>query len=188
MTVYLEKNDSIEKKESLSEYINKDSIDVVKLRELLEKDYYTVYSTSPESGTYKAYLKTVGNDKKYKLDSTKYYSCESDSDLFEQTKKPYMILGGKYYYPKNFAEHIKRDDIHVLTLYEKKAPVSNSLYLYFMAYNDGNKYKVSKEILDLLTILGFKDEDNKFPDKDENFYYYYKKDSKNLVQPINKKD
>ena len=193
LTVYLEKNDKIEKIAKLSTFINKDSITVEKLRDLLSKDYYTVYSTTHESGTYKAYVKTIGDIKKYKLDSTQYYSCETDSDLFEKTNKPFMILGGECYYPKNYAEHINRDEINVLTLYDENenCRVPNPLYLYFMAYKDGSRYKVSKEIIDLLTILGFKD-DAKHPrftkDTNERFYYVYIDKADSLIQPINKRN
>lgn len=192
LTVYLEKNKSIEDNDTvLSRGIDNKIITVDKLRYLLENEYYTVYSTSPESGTFRAYVKAIGDKKKYHLNSTESYSCESDSVLFKKTNKPFMILGGQFYSPKKFKDHIKDDKIHELTLIDNaKNRIPNPLYLYFMAYKEDKDYIVTKEMMDLLEILGIKDKDPKHRlrkgSNDEIYRVFIDKDEfHKIILPIN---
>lgn len=195
LRVYLEENDSLEKNTKLKSIIkNRTTITVDNLRYLLENKYYTVYSTSPESGTFRAYVDAIGDKKRYNLDSTESYSCESDSVLFKKTKKPFMILGGQFYYPKKFKDHIDNDKIHSLTLVDNdENGILNPLYLYFMAYKDKDKYIVTKEIMDLLEILDLKDTDRKHrlrkdPNDDLYIVYIDKDEFEEIILPINKKE
>ena len=197
LTVYLVKNESLKINDSieearLSSSIKNKKITVDHLRDLLENEYYTVYSTSPESGTFGAYVKAIGDTAKCHLNSTEFYSCESGSDLFKKTNKPFMILGGEFYYPKKFKDQIEREDIHKLTLVDyEKDRIANPLYLYFMAYKDNNdNYIVTKDMVDLLKILGFQDDGPKprfiKDPKDENLYNVYIEPTfTSLILPIN---
>lgn len=192
LTVYLEE-DSIKDAELYNE-IKMKEITVGTLRNLLENKNYTVYSTSPESGTFIAYVNTIGDTAKYHLNSTESYSCESDSVLFKKTNKPFMILGGEFYYPKRFKDHIYNDRIHKLTLVDDaKNRILNPLYLYFMAYKDNNdKYIVTKEMMDLLEILNLKDKDRNYrfrkePNGDLYKVFIYKDEFDSIILHINRR-
>lgn len=95
-----------------------------------------VYTTSRRSGTYATYRERMGKEKDAILESCRLF--------YESTvlKGNVMVLSSKYYPPNN------KDDFKELTVLDSigKDTITKSLYIYFVAYKDGNQYILNKHI------------------------------------------
>ncbi len=147
-----------------------DDVNIITLQELSTifnnkkiKREFRFFSTSRNSGTlrtYQRYLSLV--DTTLQLESLCFPFYEDDSPDYMKSlnqvrdplkKKPFFVLGSKYYFPKEIV-----DQSIPLILMDDTITLKKPVYIYFIATKDpmNKKFKINKRIISFLKKIGAK--------------------------------
>ena len=136
--------------------------DSIQLKSLIEYAFRNnvLYTTTPKSGTLKAYQEVLGSSLNLvdmvEKDSVKHKVYNERISL-RNTRSDYVLLGSDHYYPKAMPSNLLHtNNARSLYVIDKNDSILyKNLYIYFVAYADLDKgiYCIPSQIMNFLDII-----------------------------------
>ncbi len=131
------------------------------------KDYY-IYTTSDNSGTLSAYEKVLGMKIDDSLKKRRMFS--EITDITELQNDTALFLGSELYRPDEVRidHQIENGVVSKAIVQSDRNSVSKPIYMYFMAYKDGNQFYLPESTLNFLKLMASSKSKNLVKYKDLN--------------------